>query len=69
MSAVADCSNSKALTNHASLDDILRKMSCMLTEEKNIDAGIENDGVQVNMFFERRLDILFKLLNNVSSWL
>ena len=69
MSAVAACSNSKALMNHASMDDILSEMSCMLAEQKHLDAWIENDGVQVSMFLESRLEILFKLLNNVSSWL
>ena len=51
------------------MDDILSEMSCMLAEQKHLDAWIENDGVQVSMFLESRLEILFKLLNNVSSWL
>ena len=51
------------------MDAILSKMSCMLAEEKHLDAGIKNDGVQVNMFLESRLEILFKLLNNIYSWL
>ena len=69
MSAVAACSNNKALTNHASMDAILSKMLCMLAEEKHLDAGIKYNGVQVNRFLESRLEILFELLNNVSSWL
>ena len=41
----------------------------MLAEEKHLDAGIKYNGVQVNRFLESRLEILFELLNNVSSWL
>ena len=51
------------------MDAILSEMSCMLGEQKHIDAWIENDGVQVNMFLESRLEILFKILKKVSCWL
>ena len=54
MSSVAACSNRKDLTNHAIMDAILIKMSCILAEQKHLDARIENDGVQVNRFFEPR---------------